>query len=276
MRLRHDVDDDGDHADDERRAAVAQRVEARRRDLDRRVADQPGRVEHAAPQRWRPCRRGRTARARAAAIRSGRASTIEPDASPARSASSISRSAPAIVAPQRRDGPRRPPCREISGSAAVAIETPNRPDRQIHQSERVVQPRHGARAAAWWRGYVLTNTLICTAARPSVPGAISCSICRGALDRANRRSRLVATPFAPQRRPLDRHLPEPAEHCADRDRRRSVADRAWHHRHEQKRGDDRRDVEHRRRQRRNEEPAQRVQHAHHRDARPRRSRGTAA
>ena len=70
-QVHHDVDRHGCRADEDRRAAVVNRVEARDGDLHRGVADQPGRVEHQRGRRGGRVRRRERSRARTAATRSG-------------------------------------------------------------------------------------------------------------------------------------------------------------------------------------------------------------
>ena len=114
------------HADDHRRAAVAQRVERRREHLHRRVADQARRVAHQARARRRRCRSEGSAHARRSRRTIGTPSAISPNV-----AGTVERQHEAHRVRQRlRAAPAMSPraaCCDISGSDALAIATPNRP-----------------------------------------------------------------------------------------------------------------------------------------------------
>ena len=114
-----------DQADDDRRARVPQRVEARRRNLHDRIADDAGRVEEQRARRPWPSIRVELAALEDQLRRSG-APAPSGRSSPARSASaSAACPTTASCASRRERGSRRAVAR--SGIAAVATDTPKMP-----------------------------------------------------------------------------------------------------------------------------------------------------
>ena len=134
-----------ERADDHRRPAVAERVERRRRDLDDRVAGQANGVGHERPGRGRGVERRelsafeeqRDNRLRQHDEADGRRHVQRQHHREARR-HGLAHAGDVVVCGAPRDGGQR---RRRDRHAEDA-------ERQIHQPERIAQPRHGARALA--------------------------------------------------------------------------------------------------------------------------------
>ena len=152
--------------------------------------------------------------------------------------------------------------RAMAGTAAVAIGDAKNSERQVHQPECVVEPRHRASALACRQHGVHEHVDLrrCEPER-SRPHQNE-DLAQSRLAQIEQRP--VAVPFLVQQRPLRDDLPGAADEHADRHRGDRREAHSWHQWHEQDRAQDARDVEHRGRQRGHEEPVQRVQHPHER------------
>ena len=105
--------------------------------------------------------------------------------------------------------------REMAGVAAVAIETPNKPiGRYISRNAK--SSHDTAPVPSPVASTVFTNTLICVAAMPMVPGPIKQQHAMQAFI-AEVEHRPVAKSFAAQRRPLNRDLTDAADERGDGD-----------------------------------------------------------
>ena len=160
----------------------------------------------------------------------------------------------AVVVPRRvvRNG------RQRGGGNRYA----EQPDRQVHQPERIVQPGHGAGALARREHRVHEHVDLsrCESECPRphqhqhAPQALVAPV----------ENRTVPETLAPECGPLQRQLRDAAEQCSDRHRGNRGQPEARHERHEHQRAGNDRHVEHRGRQRRDEEPMKRVEHSHER------------
>ena len=171
--IQRDVHQHRRHAHHHRRAALPERVERRRDDADDRVAEQAGGVE---PQRGGGV--GGVGRGEAAVLEDHPRRSARPArsgrASPARSAASSGRWRGRCVARTRSNSLRRPP------AATPPAWRRSPPRRRTGRSagtsagtrSRATTPRRCPGPVA---SIVLTNTLICVAASPIVPGPISSS-----------------------------------------------------------------------------------------------------
>ena len=134
--------------------------------------------------------------------------------------------------------------RRKNGSRNRHAEQPDRRIRQPKTRTAATRPRPVSVQVA---SSVLTNTLTCVAARPTVPVPSNVRMRRSPGSRQSI-SRRYRNPLV-QRRPLQRELRHASEQRADRDRHDRLEAERRRQRHEHERADDRQDVERRGRQR---------------------------
>ena len=158
------------HADDDRHAVAAERVEHRRRDPRRRVADKPDARRTAAPPPWPSVSDGRNCPRSKSSRTIGVARTIRPIVAGTFSDEHQrrARATPSRGSPRDRRAPRdaRPPAARPSRSTRRTV-------RSAGTSAGTRTCSHDTAPVPWpVASSVLTNRFTCVAASPIVPGPI--------------------------------------------------------------------------------------------------------